>query len=88
MQPAPQVFVWRSPAMNPHSEPLNDLLDTAILVAAGTYRNQGWGSGSVNNPAVASFRHLDQILLQSLPGHAVRGSCSTLLIFQSEPCLK
>ena len=33
MQPAPHVFLWRSPAMHPHSEPSNDLFDTAILGA-------------------------------------------------------
>ena len=33
MQPAPHDFLWRSPAMHPHSEPSNDLFDTAILGA-------------------------------------------------------
>ena len=42
----------------------------AILVMDGTYRNPGFGSGSVANNAVVSISNVRALLLTALPGHS------------------
>ena len=43
---------------------------TAIYVANGTYTNNNYGLGRLNNGAALTISHVDNILLSALPGHA------------------
>merc|ERR1719322_2232637 len=46
------------------------LSGTQVLVKDGTYRNEGFGSGSNDNKAVLNVREMSDLLLTNFPGHS------------------